>query len=123
MWGVVTNMEPEHLSTYAQDISRILRPDGKLFLTANVEASVPQVSINPENYVPFVCRGPLHIMRYERQYFLDVFQHAGLNLTQFAYHAAGNCQSDMYFAKERHLDVKLPGLLGASSSQAPSPDV
>jgi SAM-dependent methyltransferase len=121
MWGVVTNMEPEHLVPYAQEISRILRPGGKLFLTANVEASVPQVSINPENYVPFVCRGPLHIVRYEKQYFLDVFQHAGLKLTQFAYHAAGNCQSEMYFAKERHLDLKLSGSLDASSNQSPSP--
>jgi SAM-dependent methyltransferase len=99
MWGVVTNMEPEHLAPYAQEISRILRLGGKLFLTANVEANVPKVSVNPEKYVPFVCSGPLHIVRYERQYFLDVFQGAGLKLTQFAYHAAGNCQSEMYFVK------------------------
>jgi SAM-dependent methyltransferase len=121
MWGVVTNMEPEHLVPYAEEISRILRPGGKLFLTANIEANVPKVSINPENYVPFVCSGPLHIVRYERQYFLDVFQSAGLKLTQFAYHAAGNCQSEMYFANERHLDLKLSGSSDASSSQSPSP--
>jgi SAM-dependent methyltransferase len=107
MWGVVTNMEPEHLGTYAQEIGRILRPGGKLFLTANVEASVPKVSINPEHYVAFVCKDPLHIVRYDKQYFLDVFQGAGLKLTQFAYHAAGNCQSELYFVNERHLDQTL----------------
>jgi SAM-dependent methyltransferase len=100
MWGVVTNMEPEHLGPYAHEISRILRPGGQLFLTANVEADVPKVSINPENYVPFICRGPLHIVRYEKQHFLDVFQGTGLKATQFAYHAAGNCQSELYFVKE-----------------------
>jgi hypothetical protein len=93
-------MEPDHLSVYASEISRMLRRGGNLFLTANVEDQVPQVSINPENYTAFTCQGPLHIVRYERQYFLDVFQRAGLILTDFAYHAAGNCQSDMYFVKQ-----------------------
>lgn len=100
MWGVVTNMEPEHLPTYAREIGRILRPGGKLFLTANVEQGVPTVSINPENYTSFACKGPLHIVRYERDYFVDLFRDAGLSLSEYAHHAAGNCQSDMYFLRE-----------------------
>lgn len=100
LWGVVTNMEPKHFPIYASEISRILRRGGKLYLTANVEDNVPQVSINPENYTAFACQGPLHIVRYERQYFLDVFQRAGLILTDFEHHAAGNCQSDLYFVKQ-----------------------
>jgi len=100
MWGVVTNMEPEHLVVYANEISRMLRHGGKAFLTANVEDNVPQVSINPENYMPWKYNGPLNIVRYETQYFLDVFQRAGLRLMDFSYHAAGNCQSDLYFVKD-----------------------
>jgi SAM-dependent methyltransferase len=102
MWGVVTNMEPDHLATYAAEISRILRGEGMLFLTANVEEGVPEVSINPENYTPFACDGPLHIVRYEREFFLGHFRNEQLKLTGFDYHAAGNCQSDMYFRKESH---------------------
>ena len=100
MWGVVTNMEPEHLTVYASEITRILRSGGKAFLTANVEDNVPQFSINPENYVPWTYHGPLNIVRYERHYFLDVFQRAGLTLTDCEYHGAGNCQSDLYFVKQ-----------------------
>lgn len=100
MWGVVTNMEPEHFPVYAGEISRILRRGGRLYLTANVEDDVPRVSVNPENYTPFACQGPLHIVRYEKQYFLDVFRRAGLILTDFEHHAAGNCQSDLYFVKQ-----------------------
>ena len=100
MWGVVTNMEPEHLAIYANEISRMLRNGGKVFLTSNVEDNVPLVSINPENYMPWTYSGPLNIVRYERQYFLDVFQRAGLILTDFEYHSAGNCQSDLYFSKQ-----------------------
>ena len=99
MWGVVTNMEPEHLPVYAGEIFRMLRQGGVLFLTSNVEADVPTVSINPPGYTSFTCRGPLHIVRYEMQYFLNVFRRAGLALTAFTYHGAGNCQSEMYFVK------------------------
>lgn len=99
MWGLVTNMEPEHLAAYANETARMLRRGGKVFLTANVEDNVPEVSINPENYTAFACQGPLHIVRYERQYFRNVFQRAGLELTDFVYHGSGNCQSDLYFIK------------------------
>jgi hypothetical protein len=100
MWGVVTNMEPEHMPVYASEIARMLRPGGKLFLTANVEEGVSAVSINPDNYTAFKCSGPLHIVRYELGYFTDVFARAGLKLEEFAHHAAGNCQSDLYFVRE-----------------------
>lgn len=100
MWGVVTNMEPEHLPAYAAEIRRILMPGGRLFLTANVEEYVPPVSINPEGYTAFTCNGPLHIVRYERGYFNGFFERAGLMLSGFAHHAAGNCQSDLYFIKQ-----------------------
>lgn len=99
LWGVVTNMEPEHLPVYTREIARMLRPGGRLFLTANVEDGVPPVSINPENYTRFACRGPLHIVRYDRRYFLDTFAQCGLAMTDYAHHAAGNCQSDLYFIR------------------------
>lgn len=99
MWGVVTNMEPEHLAPYAHEIGRVLRPGGTLFLTANIESDVATVSINPEDYTAFGCDGPLHIVRYERDYFLAPFRDAGLTLTRLEHHAAGNCQSDLYFVK------------------------
>lgn len=99
LWGVVTNMEPEHLRPYASEISRMLKPGGRMFLTANVEKDVPEISINPEGYTPFSCSGPLHIVRYELDYFVGVFAEAGLEMTRMDHHAAGNCQSELYFVK------------------------
>lgn len=100
LWGVVTNMEPEHLPPYAREIARMLRKGRGMFLTANVEDNVPPVTINPKNYTPFECSGPLHIVRYEKSYFIDVFRQVGLSLTAVDYHAAGNCQSELYFIRE-----------------------
>src|SRR5262245_22422921 len=99
MWGLVTNMEPEHLATYASEVSRMLRRGGSAFVTANVEDDVPEASINPENYTPYACRGPLHIVRYETRYFLDVFRRVSLELSGIAYHGGESCQSDLYFVK------------------------
>lgn len=100
MWGVFTNMEPGHLPTYVKEFVRVLRPGGRAFLTAHVEERVPESSVNPENYTPYACSGPLHAVRYERGYFFDTFRQAGLALTRFDYHLAGNCQSEVYFVKE-----------------------
>jgi SAM-dependent methyltransferase len=99
LWGVVTNMEPEHLRVYANEIARMLRPGGQAFLTANIEDNVPEVAVNPEKYVSFEYDGPLHIVRYEQRYFVDVFERAGLRLERLDYHASSNCQSELYFVK------------------------
>lgn len=99
LWGVVTNMEPDFLPAYVREIDRVLQPGGRLFLTANVETDVPDVSINPPNYVSFRYSGPLHIVRYEKSYLTRMFTARGLALTDYAHHASGNCQSDLYFQK------------------------
>lgn len=99
MWGLVTNMEPDHMPIYVAETSRMLRRGGKAFVTANVEDDVPRVSVNPQNYLPYPCSGPLHVVRYEREYFLDVFQYFGLKLTGYIYHGVGNSQSEIYFTK------------------------
>lgn len=99
LWGVVTNMEPEFLPAYVREVDRVLRPGGRLFITANVEADVPDVSINPPDYVSFRYSGPLHIVRYEKSYLIGLFTARALELTGFAHHAAGNCQSELYFRK------------------------
>lgn len=99
LWGVVTNMEPEFLPAYVREIDRVLQADGRLFLTANTEIDVPEFSINPPNYVTFQYSGPLHIVRYEKLHLERMFTAGGLELTNYAHHAAGNCQSELYFRR------------------------
>ena len=74
-------------------------PGGRLFLTAHLEDGVPDWSVNPDGYTPYACDGPLHAVRYARDYFLDVLGGADFMLNELAYHAAGNCQSELYFVK------------------------
>jgi SAM-dependent methyltransferase len=82
--SVFAAMAEEDVRIFSREFRRLLRPDGRVFLTAFVEENVPPVTINPENYV-MPCNGPLHISRYERGYLFSIFADAGLEVTRFGY--------------------------------------
>jgi len=86
MWGVFTNMAPEHVQIYVSELSRIARDGGKVFLTAFVEDDVPEVSFNPAGYVPYDCNAPLAVVRYNRQWLFSLFSRHGLMVDDFRYH-------------------------------------
>ena len=86
MWGVFTNMAPEHVQIYVSELSRIARDGGKIFLTAFVEDDVPEVSFNPTAYVPYDCNAPLVVVRYNKQWLFPLFSRHGLTIDDFRYH-------------------------------------
>jgi SAM-dependent methyltransferase len=86
MWGVFTNMAPEHVQIYVSELSRIARDGGKVFLTAFVEDNVPEVSFNPTDYVPYDCSAPLVVVRYNKQWLFSLFSRHGLRIDDFRYH-------------------------------------
>lgn len=86
MWGVFTNMAPEHVRIYVSELSRIARDGGKIFLTAFVEDDVPEVSFNPTAYVPYDCNAPLVVVRYNKQWLFPLFSRHGLTIDDFRYH-------------------------------------
>jgi len=100
MWGVFTNMRLSDAHNYIEEIGRITREGGRVFLTAFVEDSVPKETINPVNYVDYECDLPLQVVRFEKQSFFSVFEKHGLMLEEFAHHAGSHCnQSEIYLRK------------------------
>jgi SAM-dependent methyltransferase len=100
MWGVFTNMRLDHARIYASEISRLLRPGGRAFLTAFVEKNVPAESINPTAYVDYACLFPLHVVRYDQDVLFSMFQRAGLTIEEFSHHGGSHCnQSEIYLRK------------------------
>jgi SAM-dependent methyltransferase len=100
LWGVFTNMVPEHVESYIGEIGRILRSRGRCFLTAFVEDDVPNVTFNPTGYVPYDCTGPLHVVRFSRQWLFSAFQQHGLQVADFRYHESMfPKQSEIYLTK------------------------
>jgi ubiquinone/menaquinone biosynthesis C-methylase UbiE len=104
MWGVFTNMAPEHVQIYVSELSRIARDGGRVFLTAFVEERVPEVSYNPTDYVPYDCNYPLSVVRYNKQWLFSLFNRHGLAVDDFHFHGGMfPKQSEIYLTK-----TKLP---------------
>jgi SAM-dependent methyltransferase len=100
LWGVFTNMAPEHVRAYIGEIGRILRSGGRCFLTAFVEDDVPDVTFNPTGYVPFHCNDPLLVVRFSRQWLFTIFPQHGLQVEDFRHHESMfPKQSEIYLAK------------------------
>jgi SAM-dependent methyltransferase len=100
LWGVFTNMLPQHVEAYVREIGRILRPQGRCFLTTFVEEDVPDVTINPTGYVPYECNEPLVVVRFSRQWLFSTFHQHGLQVEDFRYHVRlFPKQSEIYLAQ------------------------
>jgi SAM-dependent methyltransferase len=101
VWGVFTNLEPEHVPVYVSELSRIVTDGGRIFLTAFVEDDVPRVTVNPTGYVPYDCSVPLSVVRFQREYFFSLFSRQGLTVEDFRYHGGMfPKQSEIYLTKE-----------------------
>lgn len=93
-------MVPEDLRIYSNEIARILRQGGMLFVTGWVEQGVPPVSFNPPGYAPFQYSGPLHVVRYEQQFLFSIFNAAGLKIVEFVHQDASlEKHSEIYLVK------------------------
>ena len=100
LWGVFTNMVSEDVQAYVAEIARILRPQGRCFLTAFAEEDVDDVTINPTGYVPYACDSPVTCVRYRKQWLFATFQQHGLQVEDFRYHGTMfPKQSEIYLIK------------------------
>ena len=83
-----------------EEVGRIARPGGRIFLTAFVEEKVPEASINPANYGPYPGKCPMEVVRYNKDYLFSLFERNGLIVDEFRYHgAAFPYQSEIYLSK------------------------
>ena len=103
LWGLFTNLGPEHVRVYVAEISRIARVSARIFLTAFVEEGVPDVSFIPEGYLPYECdkNKPLQCVRYGKSYLFSLFARHALIVEDFRLHAgAFPRQSEIYLRRE-----------------------
>lgn len=79
------HMLTEGVRAYLEEFRRMLRPEGRIFLTAFLEEDegVPDVSENPEGYLGREWKGPLHCVRYNRKFFETLLDENGFRLDWF----------------------------------------
>ncbi len=96
--SVLPNSIDWEIRLFAREFFRLLKPGGTLFVTDFIEEDVPDMTENPENYV-MECTYPRQIVRFEKNYFLELFTRQGLKLKKFDYGTEIDRQSGVYFMK------------------------
>ena len=83
MNSVFSHMLTDDLRYYLQELHKTLRNNGVLYTTAFIEENVPEVEENPQNYLGKETTGPLHRVRYEKSFFLDIVEEYGFRIIDF----------------------------------------
>lgn len=95
LYSVFTHMEIDDVKVYLREFKRILAPEGKVFLTAYLEDNVPDVTVNPPEYRQ-ETQGPLHRMRFNREFFERQLCENGLRMCRFDHQGEHDRQSGVY---------------------------
>ena len=98
LYSVFTHMLAEDIIAYLKDFKRILRPTGKIFLTAYLEENVPNVTVNPPNY-RISCSGPLHRVRFNQKYFTSLVENIGFKIKMLNYSGEYDRQTGVYLVR------------------------
>jgi cyclopropane fatty-acyl-phospholipid synthase-like methyltransferase len=79
-YSVFSHLMDDDTAAYLAEVARLLRPGGKAFVTAFVEPGVPDVEENPAGYGPLEWSGPLHCVRFDRDFFEGMVKQVGLSV-------------------------------------------
>ncbi|UCG50865.1 MAG: class I SAM-dependent methyltransferase [Candidatus Latescibacterota bacterium] len=98
LFSVFSHTTEEDMRVYLKEFLRILADKGNIFFTTFVEEDVPNITINPENY-RMKCVGPLHIVRYKKDYLFSILEECGYSIQSFAHGTETDGQSAVYLSK------------------------
>jgi cyclopropane fatty-acyl-phospholipid synthase-like methyltransferase len=84
-YSVFSHLMGDDTAAYLGEVSRLLKPGGKAFVTAFVEKDVPDEEENPPGYGPLQWSGPLHCVRFNQDYFEGMVTDAGLAVESLAH--------------------------------------
>lgn len=99
-YSVFSHLMGEDTAAYLCEVSRVLAPGGRAFLTAFVEEGVPDQEENPVGYGPLEWSGPLHCVRFERGFFEGMVRAAGLEVDSLD-HGQETDRQSLYLLSKR----------------------
>jgi SAM-dependent methyltransferase len=98
LFSVFSHTTEEDMRIYLREFHRILKENGSVFFTTFVEENVPDITFNPENY-SLKCSGPLHIVRYKKDYIFSILKEYGFTVVNFTQSTELDGQSGIYLRK------------------------
>ena len=99
LYSVFSHMREADMRAYVGELGRLLKRNGKVFLTTYIEEFVPHCTINPENYIFRETTGPLHIVRYEKNYLFNIFGEQGFIVDGYSHATETDSQSTVCLSK------------------------
>jgi SAM-dependent methyltransferase len=79
-YSVFSHMQTDDVRSYLREFKRLLNPGGRAFFTAFVEDGVPQQTVNPDRYGSVKWEGPLHCVRFSREWFDSLVDELGFKV-------------------------------------------
>ena len=101
LFSVFSHTTEEDMRIYLKEFNRILKENGSVFFTTFVEEKVQDITYNPENY-SLKCSGPLHIVRYEKDYIFSIIKEYGFTIVNFMHSVEVDGQSGIYLCKRKN---------------------
>lgn len=99
LYSVFSHMLIKDVTSYLGEFYRLLATKGQVFLTAFVEDNVEDMVENPPGYLRHKWHGPLHCVRYRRDYFESIIAKAGFEIVDFIYASETHGQSSYHLRK------------------------
>lgn len=99
LYSVFSHLTREDVTVYCREFQRLLHPEGKVFITAFVEEDVPNMTVNPQDYQGRRWTGPLHCVRYNREFIEQLYKEHGFVVERFEYGEETEGQSAYYLSK------------------------
>lgn len=84
-YSVWSHLDAEDSAAYLRELARILASGGRALFTCFVEHGVPDAVENPDGYGPMAWDGPLHCVRFSKDYFDGLIAAAGLEVEYYAH--------------------------------------
>lgn len=100
LYSVFSHMDIGDIESYLKEFQRILADGGKIFLTAFVEDGVEDMVENPAGYTRDRWQGPLHCVRYDRNYFESCLERLGFEILNFSHATESHGQSSYYLGRK-----------------------
>ena len=97
IYSVFSHLNTNDIQIYLNEFKRVLKVGLHIFLTMFVEDNVPDMTINPPDYIFKSWRGPLACVRYSKQYFESLL--TGFSVEDFKYRSERSYQSTYYLRK------------------------
>lgn len=98
LFSVFSHMTEEDMKIYLKEFSRVLTTNGRIFFSTFIEDDVPDITINPDTY-QLKCSGPLHIVRYRKEYLFSILNDLGYSIYDFTHGTEADGQSAVYLEK------------------------